>query len=281
MDRSFRRQHLLAQLSEGVTALATSSSWERYLACQARFHRYSPGNTVLILTQCPEATRVASFRTWQQLHRSVRRGEKAIWILAPVLERRSTADGGTETERVRGFRPVPVFDLSQTDGEPLPEICTRLHDDDPVGHYDRLVAVADAVGFSVVDHSFRTGVNGDCAHDRRRLRVERDLAGAQRVKTLAHELAHALLHEEFESRPVAELEAESVAFCVCATLGIDASAYSFGYLAAWAGGGEEATRAIQASCGRIQRAVDVICSCLEREQAAAGELVGVGAGRQH
>ncbi len=105
----------LAQLREGVAALASSAAWQRHLEFQSRFHHYSPRNTMLIASQCEHASYVASYQRWQRLGRFVRKGEHAIWILAPVLGRNDpNPEGREEREAVRGFQLVPVFDpLSQ------------------------------------------------------------------------------------------------------------------------------------------------------------------------
>lgn len=254
MSASLDRSLLLKELTDGVLALTQSQAWLRYLELQRRFHRYSPQNVLLIDRQRPSATLVAGFHQWRRLGRSVRRGEHGIWILAPMRVQRSTADEVDEAESLLGFRWVCVFDVAQTEGAALPEVATRLVGEDPGGAFATLSAVARALEFSLEDHRFEGTTNGDCSHQDRRIRVSTEVSPRQRVKTLAHELAHALLHEQFESRPQAELEAESVAYIVCRTLGIDASSYSFGYVASWAGSGESALAGIKTSCVRIQRA---------------------------
>jgi hypothetical protein len=308
------RDHLLDVLTEGVLALTDSDRWRRHLEVQGRFHRYSFGNALLIGAQCPEATRVAGFTAWRRLGRSVRRGERAIWILAPVVGRRRAARDGADGDgadgdgadgdgadrdgagrggagrggagrggagtvgagsraadraesgdvrRLVGFRPVPVFDISQTDGDDLPEVCRAVAGDDPAGWFDALSGCAAGLGYSVLRAELPGAVNGDCTFATRTIRVERRNGPAQQVKTLAHELAHALLHEGTADRSLAELEAESTAFVVCRVLGLDTSEYSFGYVACWAGGGEEAVAGIKASCGRIQQAAGLIVAAVE------------------
>ncbi len=249
----------LAQLREGVAALASSAAWQRHLEFQSRFHHYSPRNTMLIASQCEHASYVASYQRWQRLGRFVRKGEHAIWILAPVLGRNDpNPEGREEREAVRGFQLVPVFDLSQTDGAPVPSLCELLGAHVPTEHYARLCVVAQTLGYRVQDHDFAGAANGDCNYAERRLRVEVANPPAQRLKTLAHELAHAVLHADRADRSLAELEAESVAYVVCRILGVDTGSYSFGYVTAWAGGGAEAIAAINASCERIHRAVGVL-----------------------
>jgi antirestriction protein ArdC len=253
---------LLATLADGVAELTNSTAWRAWLDVQRRFHRYSWGNTLLIAAQCPDATRVAGFHAWLRLGRHVRKGEHGIAILAPVVPRLRVVDADSGDERwVAGrphaFRVAHVFDVSQTDGEELaaPPV-TRLEGGDPKDWYTQLRDVAHGLEFTVEEDYLPDDVNGDCNHALRRIRIEVRNGQCQQVKTLAHELGHAILHADRAGlcREQAELEAESVAYIVCAGLGIDTSEYSFGYLAVWAGGGEQARRAIAESAQRIQTA---------------------------
>jgi antirestriction protein ArdC len=267
------RDHLLDTLTEGIEALTTSEAWRTHLEFQSRFHSYSFSNAMLICAQDPGATRVAGFATWKKLGRAVLRGERAIWILAPMTGKRTRTDDGEERRTIVGFRPVPVFDLAQTEGDPLPEVCRTLRGDDPTAWFARLTSCAGTMGYAVVATELPGATNGDCAFALRRIRVESRNEPAQQVKTLAHELAHALLHEDIDDRPLAELEAESTAYIVCRTLGFDTGAYTFGYVACWAGGGPEAVARIKASAARIQRAAAVILDALEEvDEPAATEV---------
>ena len=256
---------LIDALTKGISNLTTSEDWQRYLSFQSRFNRYSYGNALLIAAQRATATRVAGFNTWRTMNRFVRKGEKAIWILAPMLYKRADAESGEDDRVIRGFKFVSVFDVAQTDGEELPTVCSRLDGDDPASTYDILFELSRSIGFTVVQHEFDTTTNGDCSHRDHRIRVERRNSPAQQVKTLAHEIAHALLHEQFDSREHAELEAESVAYIVCQRIGFDSCAYSFGYVATWAGGGEQAIAGIKASCERIQKTAATILRAFDPE----------------
>jgi len=254
--------HLLAELSEGIKTLTTSEQWTNYLKVQSAFHNYSSQNTMLILVQNPYATRVAGYNKWKSLGRQVRKGEKGIFILAPLVFKTERENGEVE-KGIKGFRYVSVFDISQTDGEDLPEVATRLVGEDPTGTFMNLKQVASGLGFSVIDHEFEGETNGDCNHATKTIRVHTKNQPAQRVKTLAHEIAHAILHDPDEidyraNRGLCELEAESTAFVVCRTLGIASDDYSFGYVAGWAGGGDEAVAAIGKSQARIQKAANAI-----------------------
>ncbi len=156
---------------------------------------------LLIAAQCHEATRVAGFNAWRKMNRFVRKGEKAIWILAPMVYKNADAEDGDDDRVIRGFKCVPVFDVAQTDGEELPSICNRLDGDDPAGHFAQLVAVAQSIGFT------RRGRTSSAAPPTVTARTtciasesRSTNSPAQRVKTLAHEIAHAILHEELKDR---------------------------------------------------------------------------------
>jgi hypothetical protein len=272
-ERSGKRDDLLAELATGVAELTTSDRWREFLDVQSRFHSYSFLNTLAIQLQRPDATRVAGFNTWRRLGRQVRRGEKGLAILAPIT-RRIRLDQEGDEQVIAGapstFRVVHVFDVAQTDGKELPSICERLDGEGAGGAYTRLVAVAHSLSYTVEEDYLPGGRNGDCSFEARRIRVEVTNSEVQQVKTLAHEIAHSMLHEGFDDRALAELEAESVAFIVCRALGIDSASYTFGYVAGWAGGGAEAVAAIKAAGARIQRTADAILRVAEagEEQAA-------------
>ncbi|MDZ7578431.1 MAG: ArdC-like ssDNA-binding domain-containing protein [Candidatus Nanopelagicales bacterium] len=261
MSNTNRKDEVLTSLADGIAALAESDRWQEWLQAQSRFHHYSFNNVILIDRQDPEATRVAGFHAWKKLGRCVRKGERAIWILAPMTRKVTDEDERPDTEtgtrQLIGFRPVPVFDLRQTDGEPLPAVCSKLQGDAP-DIYSQLVAVAHSIGYTVEEDYLTGSVNGDCNYAEHLIRIEARNAERQQVKTLAHELGHAMLHEGNEDRALGELEAESVAFIVMSALGVDSSDYSFGYVAGWSGGSDEAIAAIKASGSRIQSAADQI-----------------------
>jgi antirestriction factor ArdC-like protein len=247
---------LLQRLQEGIASLTTSEAWTRWLDVQRKFHKYSFGNALLICLQRPDASLVAGYRGWPNLGRRVRSGEKGIAIMAPMVRRVRVEDKESDTVTVvtrspRAFKVVYVFDVAQTDGDELAQMpISPLAGDDPGRVFLRLLKVAVAIGYSVELTEFADQRNGDCTYSERRIRVLQGLAPAMACKTLSHELAHALLHGHgFKgTREQAELEAESTAYLVTADLGIDSSAYSFAYVASWAGGGPEAIRRI-AKCG--------------------------------
>ncbi|MHB1500895.1 MAG: ArdC-like ssDNA-binding domain-containing protein [Candidatus Dormibacteria bacterium] len=247
------RAEALERLLEGIRELTSSQRWAEWLRFCSRFHRYSFHNQVLILAQRPEATWVAGYRGWQRLGRQVRRGERGIAIFAPCA---LAGPGPAEQDDLpvpTGFRVVRVFDLAQTDGRELPSPLQDLQDDAVQVQLDPLLALGGRLGFAIEFVELRGDRHGDCSHALRRIRLDSRLGRAQMTKTLCHELAHALLHgADFDGdRSLAELEAESVAYVVCHHLGIDSSGYSFGYVASWAGGAEEAVARISAAGARI------------------------------
>src|SRR5437763_12631695 len=222
MEHAQRFDELHDRITAAVAEIATGERWQEMLAVAARFHTYSANNVWLILAQHPTATRVAGYRTWQQLGRQVRRGERGLAIFAPCLRKTETTDepAGAEPRRVlSGFRVVHVFDISQTDGDDLPAVRpTLLAGYDAAGLWDRLAAQVHAAGYTL-ERGECGGANGYSHALTHTVRVRDDVSDRQGAKTLAHELAHVLLHSDPPctkgERDVAEVEAESVGYVVC------------------------------------------------------------------
>ena len=248
-DPSDRTAELVERLHAQVAALITSDDWQAWLAVAARFHRYSFNNLMLIFSQNPDATHVAGYRRWQNLGRNVRRGERGIRILAPCTQRRTTTDDETGESRtrtfVRGFRVASVFDVAQTEGDPLPTIDQPALVDGhaPAGLLELLIAEVVAAGFSyqrAALPSAHTTANGLTDYTTRTVTVRPDLPDGHAVKTTAHELAHVLLHglnrDDGMTRDRVEVEAESVAYVVCNAWGLDPAGYTFPYVAGWSRG---------------------------------------------
>ena len=256
-------QETMDRLEEGIRELVDSDRWQEFLKAQATFRQYSYRNVLLIAKQFPEAVSVAGFHAWRRLGRSVRKGERAIWILAPSKAQASGEDGALQY--VTRFISVPVFDISQTEGRDLPMICERLVAGDDSHAFERLSNAASLLGFRVERCELELGVNGECSFVEQLIKIERRNSDAQQVKSIAHELAHAILHEQTKDRARAELEAESVAYVVCSQLGIDSSGYSFGYVASWVGDTSLATKALEDSCSQIARAAQKILSLVSPE----------------
>ena len=254
-----KSETVMAELSMGVRGLTESGKWQAYLDSQSKFHSYSFGNALLIGIQNPDATRVAGYNKWKEVGRQVRKGEHGIAILAPIIRTKKDEGGDKEKDHkyVAGFTSATVFDVNQTDGEPLPEIAPLLTGVAPEGQFGGLSEVAGEFGFRVEKRELTGGTNGYCSPSEKLIVVESRNDEVQQVKTLAHELGHALLHEEGNDLPREhkEIEAESVAYVVSQALGIDSGGYSFGYLTSWGHGDPEAVeKQLKSSGQRIQKA---------------------------
>lgn len=233
-----KREELADKLEQGVAALRDSEQFHRWLDTASKFHSYSFGNQLLIGMQRPDASQVAGFRAWQGMGRQVRKGEHAIKILAPTFFRKGCACSGDcdcPSSAVR-FRSVCVFDVSQTAGEPLPEIVSLLTGEG-LGLPERLEALAKAEGLKVDrdPDNARNGASGWYSRSRALIWIRPDVEDAQAAKTLAHELGHHFARhaDNGHCRDEREIIGESVAYIVLNRFGIDAGAYTFGYLAGW------------------------------------------------
>lgn len=231
---------IMKELEDGVKAVFSSGKYTEYLDVMSRFYSYSANNCLLIAMQKPEATLVAGFKAWQtKFNRQVRKGEKAIRILAPCPHKVMKEINGEEKEvTFTTFRSAAVFDVSQTEGDELPDICERLTD--KVEGYERLMdAIVKNSPVPVRYESISGTANGYYSHTNKEIVLDACMAEAQTVKTLVHEVAHAILHdkesgtENEADRRTKEVQAESVAYVVCNAFGIDTSAYSFEYVASW------------------------------------------------
>ncbi len=221
----------LDRLMEKLEA-GKSEALKAYLAVMGRFHRYSWGNALLIASQRPTATRVAGFHAWLKLRRYVRKGEKGIVILAPMVGRKRTHDELTEDEQTRvfGFRAAYVFDVSQTEGEPLPEFATV--NGDPQNYTDRLKSFVASKGITL-EYSDRIAPAQGMSSGGR-ITLLPSLDAAETFSVLAHEVAHELLHRGERrtqtTHTVRETEAEAVAFVVCSAIGLDTNTSSSDYI---------------------------------------------------
>lgn len=239
-------------LVKKTAELTTSAGWLDYLRFAARFRQYSLNNTLLILIQCPEATHVASYKKWGEMDRQVRKGEKGLSIFAPMMRKITDEKTGDEKRVLAGFRIVSTFDISQTDGAPVPEpIRPALLDGEaPEGLWNALAAMVLENGYTL-ERGDCGGANGYTRPDTKTIRVREDVSNLQAVKTLVHEIAHMLLHTEgndltteaLRHRGVAEVEAESTAFIVLGALGIETDDYTLPYIGGWSDGKPEVVAA--------------------------------------
>jgi len=237
--RDGKMRDALAILERGIAAILDGDDFARYLATLARFHMYSPNNVAMIQAQRSAATRVAGYRAWQALGRRVKKGECGIRIVVPHRARIAPAqDDGQEQEIVTGWGIGYVWDVAQTDGEPLavPPISSALTGDATVAEMVReeLTGWLRREGVTLVQRD--TGrANGYYLPRTREIAIHRDLTGVRALKTLVHEAAHfAADHAGGVRWEDAETVAEGAAYTVLSHFGLDTSGYSFGYVADWA-----------------------------------------------
>ncbi len=237
ISREERMQEVLATLEQGIESILTSEGYKQYLHTASRFHGYSFGNVILVMLQKPDATRVAGFHTWKGLGRFVKKGEKGIRIMVPYKAKIEQEDTDP-LYVIRGFGVGYVWDVSSTEGKPLPQP-PAVHD--PEGeHADaeritmQLTRFASESGVTIV-RDFTGNQRGYWHPARREIGIRADLTGISAVKTLCHEVAHFLAdHRATVDRRDAEDVAESAAYVALMHMGIDTSEYSFGYIASWA-----------------------------------------------
>ncbi len=241
-------EEITKELEKGVKELYNSDNYKTYLDFMGKFHNYSVNNSILIYLQMPEASLVAGYQAWQKkFGRQVKQGEKGIRILAPVPHKMKkevkTADGDWEEKEItwNTFRPVCVFDVSQTEGNEIPEICKDMTG--KVDGYDELIEKLIAVSPVKVEYEDikNEAVKGYFNGQENKIAIRKGMSQEQTVKTLVHEIAHSMMHgkdgEEKEAdRQTKEVQAESVAYTVCKMFGMNTDEYSFGYIAGWSAG---------------------------------------------
>jgi antirestriction protein ArdC len=259
----------LNRLEQAVSRIQDSETFRRFLDAQARFHAYSWGNVLLILAQRPDATQVAGFRTWQAMGRYVRRGERGIRIIVPMRRRngRVSDEDGQDAEALTRlyFGTGSVFDVSQTGGQPLPEVAVpTLEGEQGRGLYARLSAIAISESVDLQEVAELPGqMMGYYQPESRRI-VLRQAAPRQMTKTLAHELAHHF-GGGTTSNPEEETCAEAVAYVVCARFGLDTGERSFPYIAIWS----REPKTLKAAMTRIQAVSALMIDRLGAEQTEA------------
>lgn len=265
MSEKQKVKEITDKLEAGLKELFESEKYKSYLSTMSKFHNYSFNNTLLIAMQKPEATLVAGYQAWQKnFERHVNKGEKAIRILAPapykIKEERDKLDPVTgemmfdengmpqkeETEvTIPAFRAVSVFDVSQTDGKPIPELEVNELLSTVEGYEDFVQALMNISPVPIAFEDIPGDSKGYFSTAEKRIAVQENMSESQTLKTMVHEVAHSRLHDKevnqsmdipVKDRNTKEVEAESVAFTVCQHFGIDTSDYSFGYIAGWSSG---------------------------------------------
>jgi hypothetical protein len=245
-----------AQLMDGVHRMMNSEDFKAMLKLASKFHTYSWSNQMLIWSQMPDATRVAGYQTWKKkLKRQVLKGAKAIWIMAPRPWAKTNDDG--DQENGIWFKAVRVFDVSQTDGEPLPAWKpVELEGEDKDGLLARVEALISGEGLRLED--CKGSAYGWYDRQGKRIGIRQSLSPLHRTKTLVHELAHHF-QEDVASNAHTESVAESTAFTVMNHFGQETNEYSFAYVATWAAD----EKVFMACLDRINKASRTIIDRLE------------------
>ena len=257
------------RLEQGITELFDSERYKEYLRVMSKFHNYSFNNTLLIAMQKPDASLIAGFTAWKnQFQRNVKKGEKGIKIIAPspfkIKQETEKIDPQTQkpvigkdgkpvTEEkeitIPAYKVVSVFDVSQTEGQELPDIAVDALTGDVEQYSDFFAALEKTSPVPIGFEKIEGGAHGYYHLEDKRIALDEGMSELQTLKTAIHEIAHAKLHDidlnapKDEQQPrvdrrTREVEAESVAYTVCQHYGLDTSDYSFGYVAGWSSGRE-------------------------------------------
>ena len=290
---------ITASIERGIKELFQSDKYAEYLRTMSKFHSYSVRNTILIHMQRPDATAVAGFNAWKnKFQRHVKKGEKGITILAPtpfkkiieekkldpvtmapMLDQNGSVIMEEKEIEIPMFRPVKVFDVAQTEGEPLPSLAVTLTGD--VQNYEIFMEALRRTSPvpMVVKPIQEQGVNGFLDLEKQDITINAGMGQMQTVRTFVHEIAHAVLHNQEHDRMTAaagtegekavkkdrsteEVEAESVSYAVCQYYGIQTGEYSFGYIAAWSK--ERSLPELKASLDTISKTANALITSIDR-----------------
>ena len=293
-----RLQQITAGIEQGIKELFESEKYMRYLSVMSRFHRYSVNNTMLIYMQKPDATLVAGYNKWKnQFERHVKRGEHGITIIAPtpfkkkieeqkldpdtkapILDAEGKAVMEEREVEIPMFRPVKVFDVSQTDGKPLPELASTLSGN--VQNYEAFMeALRRSAPVPLSVEPMAANMDGFFSPDQQRIAIRAGMSEVQTVSAAVHEIAHSKLHNyakaqeeaaragdkeppKKKDRNTEEVEAESISYAVCQYYGIQTSENSFGYIANWSQGKE--LPELRASLETINKAAGELIADIDR-----------------
>lgn len=264
--RSQQRETQSALIEDAVQELLDSDGWQRWVAFRSRLHRYSFSNSILISLQCPDATIVQSFKKWREAGRHITSGPgSAIRILAPLF-RKPTADEikkGADPERkiLIAFKLVPVFDVSQTDGEPVPVVEPEpITGDSHAEYIEKLEALAVELEYSVSREDLSsTGAGGYCDSKNKRIVLHAGTPANDQVHTLIHEIAHALgVGYEQYGRRDAEVIVETATHIVCSGIGLESQGFAAPYIASWGEANRaEAIRKFAETVDEVARKIEV------------------------
>ena len=304
-------KQIVAGIEGSIQELFQSERYAEYLRTMSRFHTYSVNNTILIHIQMPNATHVAGYNKWKnQFGRHVKQGEKGLTIIAPTPFKKKIEemkldpdtkapvldeDGNAVTEEreieIPLFKPVKVFDVSQTEGAPLPSLVSNL-----TGNVEQYEAFMEALRrtspMSINVEPLRPGLDGLCNHDDQIISIQEGMSQVQTVCATVHEITHAVLHSREKDRLTAaagdetkeppkpkdentmEVEAESVSYTVCQYYGIETGANSLGYIATWSK--DRSLPELKASLETICKTASALISSIDRHFVDVCKERGIG-----
>lgn len=277
-DKADQVKEITDKLEQGIKEVFTSDRYINFLNAMSKFTSYSANNCLLIMMQCPTATLVHGFKAWQtDFNRHVKKGEKAIKILAPCpfkIKKEIENEQGILEEKeitIPRFKAIPVFDIAQTEGEAMPTICEVLTDE--VKDYEAMMkAIQEVAPVEIKVIPIEGNSHGYFHTVDKYIAIDEGMSQAQTIKTAIHETAHAILHNKEEGqekdakRNTKEVQAESVAYTVCKYFGLDTSDYSFEYIASWSKGKD--TKELQKSLAVIQTTAQNIIEGIEKNLVA-------------
>ena len=257
----------IEQLGQALEA-GHSEKLREHLAAMARFHRYSLHNIMLIASQRPDASHVAGFHAWHKLGRFVKKGEKGILILAPIIRRKAENNNENEADESStavGFRAAYVFDFTQTDGQPLPEIGSV--NGDPRGYRERLAKFVAEQGIALEYSDEIAPARGTSSGGK--ITLLPGQSPAEDFETLTHELAHEMMHRDERrsstSKRIRETEAEAVAFVVCSAIGLETGSAAQDYIGLYGGD----AKLLSESIAYVQRAATQILNVIGADDSSA------------
>lgn len=303
-------KQIVAGIEGSIQELFQSERYADYLHTMSRFHTYSVNNTILIHMQMPNATHVAGYNKWKnQFGRHVKQGEKGLTIIAPTPFKRKIEemkldpdtkapvldeDGNAVTEEreieIPLFKPVKVFDVSQTEGAPLPSLVSNLTGD--VEQYEAFMeALRRTSPMPINMEPLKPGLDGLCNYTRQVISIREGMSQVQTVCASVHEITHATLHDKEHTRLTAaagdetkgppkpkdentmEVEAESVSYTVCQYYGIETGANSLGYIATWSK--DRSLPELKASLETICKTASALITSIDRHFAEVCKERGI------
>lgn len=261
------------ELKKGVRNIYTTDNYVNYLNFMQSFHNYSVRNTIWLFSQArsrmQNVSLFASYTDWHKKNRYIKKGEKAFTVLAPLFLKydikKENENGEIESQEIEymSFKPVPVFDISQTEGEQVPTLCNELIDKNNIEQLENFKnKIIETSTVPIEFSEIYDGSKGFYTPTNNTITIKSNMSISHTIKTLIHETAHSILHNldainiKELSKEDKEIQAESVAYCVCKYFGLDTSSYSFDYIATWSN--SKTTQELEKNMKTIKDTTDLL-----------------------